>query len=245
MQGHPKSPLLIGLVSHAPGSGKSTIADHLVEGHGFIVLPFAGPLKRICLEVLASAGLSEDNARRYTYHDKEAVIPELGVTARYLQQTLGTDWGRRLINPNLWIDAWAHQCRTICSAIDTPPARIVVDDVRFPNEADCVTALGGQLWEIRRPGHNPRRSLPRWVPDRTLNLLPRSLRSRLHVSEGQLVGRRDFSRGIVNDGSVEQLHALIDVIALGGWRRTGCISYARPQVSRAASAILHAPLQQS
>lgn len=244
MQNPSKAPLLIGLVSHAPRSGKSTIADHLVGHHGFIVLPFAGPLKQICLEVLWHAGVSESDAQRYTYRDKEAVIPELGVTARYLQQTLGTDWGRRLINPNLWINAWAHKCRTLCSAIEMPPARIVVDDVRFPDEADCITGFGGQLWEIRRPGHNPRRPLPRWVPDWTLNLLPRPLRSRLHVSEGQLVGRRDFSRCIVNDGSTEQLRTLLDFVALGGWRRTGSTVHAST-ISTTLSAEGLPPLQQS
>ena len=35
----------------------------------------------------------------------------------------------------------------------SPPARFVITDVRFPNEAAMVRQLGGQIWQIKRPGY--------------------------------------------------------------------------------------------
>lgn len=35
----------------------------------------------------------------------------------------------------------------------SPPSCFVITDVRFPNEAAMVRQLGGQIWQIRRPGY--------------------------------------------------------------------------------------------
>jgi hypothetical protein len=32
---------------------------------------------------------------------------------------------------------------------------VVITDCRFPNEAAMVRQLGGQIWQVVRPGHNP------------------------------------------------------------------------------------------
>lgn len=59
-------------------------------------------------------------------------------------------WGdyRRAQDPDYFVNAarkevlfhWAHES-------------IVLTDVRFPNEAAMVRQLGGQIWQIRRPGY--------------------------------------------------------------------------------------------
>lgn len=70
-------------------------------------------------------------------------LPELfGCTPRQLMQTLGTEWGRACIHPEVWLEAWR---RTL------PPGPVVVDDVRFLNEAQAIKALGGRLWLVERP----------------------------------------------------------------------------------------------
>jgi hypothetical protein len=63
---------------------------------------------------------------------KECPIPRLGgITARRLLQTLGTEWGRAL-DPEFWLRIWLNDARNETWA---GTRGIVVDDVRFLNEA--------------------------------------------------------------------------------------------------------------
>lgn len=169
-------PTLIGLYSPVPQSGKTTIAQHLRERHGFKVLPFARPLREMLTPLLASLGLPPDQIALHLYHDKQSPIPGLGCNGRHLMQTLGTDWGRRLVADDLWVKCWAAQ------AITMP--LVVADDVRFPNEAHAVKILGGQVWKVWRPGAE-------------LNCS--------HSSEGALDTWNGFDRLVVNDSDLAQL----------------------------------------
>jgi hypothetical protein len=38
------------------------------------------------------------------------------------------------------------------------PSDVVITDCRFPNEAAMVRQLGGQIWQVVRPGHEPPRT---------------------------------------------------------------------------------------
>jgi len=123
------------------GAGKSTAAMHLVERHGFERIRFAGPLKAM----MAALGLSQ---AEIDGNRKEEPCELLGgKTPRFAMQTIGTEWGRQLIHPDLWIRAWR-------AAVDRLPAGVpvVVDDCRFPNEAEAVKAAGGVCVRIERPG---------------------------------------------------------------------------------------------
>ena len=166
-------PYLIGLYSPAPGCGKTTVADLLIEHQR---VSFAAPLKRAVCNMLHELGLPDFT---YAYTDKEAIIPELGVSARHMMQTLGTEWGRACVHPDFWVMiARAKTQRIINDGVS-----VVIDDVRFPNEAAMVFELGGELWRIDRPGVSYDGS---------------------HESEG---GLEDITpdRVIVNDGTIAQL----------------------------------------
>ena len=123
------------------GAGKSTAAFHLVKSRGFERVRFAGPLKAM----MAALGCTQAEIDG----DRKELPCDLlgGKTPRHAMQTLGTEWGRDLIQPDLWIRAWRH-------AVDALPAGVpvVVDDCRFPNEADAIKAAGGLLVRIERPG---------------------------------------------------------------------------------------------
>lgn len=220
-----KKPLLIGLVSHAPQSGKSTIADILVDHHWFVREPFAGPIREFCIEILIGIGISPGDADHYTRNAKETVIPELGITARRLMQTLGTDWGRRRVHPNLWLMHWQNTYKIYANSRSQSfgvrstqaehdaqeqqePLCIVVDDVRFPNEAELIRSLGGQLWEVVRPGTPTYYPLPVWLSC----WIPKRWRSRFHPSEGRLKNYPHFDIRIVNDGSLEDLEAVVSTL---------------------------------
>ena len=183
---------LIGLYSHSPGQGKTTVAVTLRRHHGYRIMPFAAPIKNVLTEFLGENGfgLDEKKAGDLVYDPllKDTVIPALGVTPRYLMQTLGTEWGRKLICPDVWVNSWASRVAH-ANAWD---GRVVADDVRFPNEVDRIRVLGGEIWRIVRTGHE--------IDSVEL--------ATAHESEGALAGITP-DRVIVNSGTVEDLATLI------------------------------------
>ena len=166
-------PRLIGLYSPAPGCGKTTAANLFIEHQR---VSFAAPLKRAVWRLLDDLGLS---GFHFAYEDKEAIIPEIGVSARHMMQTLGTEWGRACIHPDFWVMI----ARAETQRIMADGRSVVIDDVRFSNEAAMIRELGGELWRIERPGIS-------YNGD--------------HSSEG---GLEDITpdQVIVNDGTIAQL----------------------------------------
>ena len=135
---------LIGLYSHAPGSGNSTVANMTWD---FKKISFASPMREFCANLLSALG--HDGVVLLRDRDKkEEKIAEIGVSPRQMMQTLGTEWGRSCIHPELWIMVAA-------GAVEQQQKLgrdVVIDDVRFPNEAEMVHRLGGELWLVDRPG---------------------------------------------------------------------------------------------
>ncbi|ARO29934.1 deoxynucleoside monophosphate kinase protein [Rhizobium sp. NXC14] len=147
MKWQPKGKL-IALYSDAAGSGKSEVAKVLIQ-HGFANEKFAGPLKNMARGLLGSMGFEDTTVERMIEGDlKEAVIPGFKtVTPRQIMQTLGTDWGREAIDQDLWTKVAAAKIEGLRDkGID-----VVVDDLRFPNEYDLITSLGGTLVKVVRP----------------------------------------------------------------------------------------------
>ena len=158
---------LIGLYSHAPGSGKSTVANMTWD---FKKISFASPMREFCANLLSALG--HDGVVLLRDRDKkEEKIAEIGVSPRQMMQTLGTEWGRSCIHPELWIMVAAgavEQQRKL-------GRDVVIDDVRFPNEAEMIHRLGGELWLVDRPGvvyegeHASEGALADVVPDAVIN----------------------------------------------------------------------------
>lgn len=123
------------------GSGKSTAARHLCETHGYARTRFADPLKAM----LRAVGLTD----RHLDGDLKAAPCELlgGQSPRHALQTLGTEWGRDMIHPDLWTMLWLRQAQPLLDA----GRRVVVDDLRFPNEAALVRVLGGCILRLDTP----------------------------------------------------------------------------------------------
>lgn len=140
-------PEVIGIAGPA-GAGKDTVADlfaQLVPDRA-VNLKFAGPLKRMTAVLLSYLGVPESAIE--DRQAKEAIIPQIGVSVRHLMVTLGTEWGRQLINPNLW---------TLLMSAQIEKARAegkycLISDVRFDNEADLIRAAGGTVIHVVRPG---------------------------------------------------------------------------------------------
>lgn len=142
---------IIGLCGLA-GAGKSTVARHLADKHGYVLVPFAGPFKAMA----RAFGLTQ---REMAGDLKEAPCETLcGKTPRQFMQWLGTEFGREMIGPEIWVNAWRRGIEqanidAIADMCDADARALVVsDDVRFANEAAAVRALGGVVLRIERPG---------------------------------------------------------------------------------------------
>jgi hypothetical protein len=176
-------PQLIGLYSPAPRSGKSTVASYLTE-HGFYTVSFATPLKRMIRTFLIQFGYGPEDIDYLLTDGKHEQIRSLGVTPRQLLQTLGTEWGRTCIHPDVWLKCW----RSTADRYLSTGVSIVCDDIRFPNEADLIRSLGGQLWRVHRP---------------------EAERATTHASEGSLDNFPHFDRRITNDGTLLDLYSRV------------------------------------
>lgn len=134
-------PRLVALTG-AAGSGKSTATKFLVERHGYTLVKFAGPLKRM----MYALGLTEAEV--------EGELKELpqdrfyGKSPRYLMQTIGTNWARKLIGEDFWVRMWQGEVGALLDVGE----RVVCDDCRFPNEAAAIKAKRGMIIKLEGRG---------------------------------------------------------------------------------------------
>lgn len=176
---------LIGLYSPSPQSGKTFTAGILTQ-QGYYSMSFAEPIKRMAVEFIMSFGYTKDQALKFAWVDKEREISEIKATPRYILQTLGTEWGRKCLSSELWTNCMMHR---IASYLKKENCGIVIDDVRFINEAEMIKEMGGEVWMIVRPS--------------AVNLTE-------HESEGGLDTWGLFDRVIVNDGTIADMRKKID-----------------------------------
>lgn len=115
---------LIGIAGKAR-SGKGTAAQYLLNklGTDWYSASFADPMKEMLNVIGVDTG---DNF-------KDLPVNQYGVSTRYMLQTLGTEWGRNLIDSNFWVDVFANMNAYQC---------VIVPDVRFDNEADLIREFG-------------------------------------------------------------------------------------------------------
>lgn len=133
------------------GAGKSTAAMAIRAAvTNAEILSIAEPIKKM-VDAMSPA-IAECS--------KEASHPALcGRTKRHALQTLGTEWGRNCIGEDIWINLWRERAEEVLAA--SPSRLILVDDLRYPNEARVIRELGGKIVrvvrgeEMSRPGAHP------------------------------------------------------------------------------------------
>lgn len=128
-------PPIVGLCGRK-GSGKDTAAAVLVA-KGYENIKFAGGLKTMLRALLAYQGYGVWEIDEMIEGElKETVTESLaGKDPRYAMQTLGSEWGRMLMGEDFWVATAISRMKSF--------DRVVVTDVRFPNEADAIRAEGG------------------------------------------------------------------------------------------------------
>jgi ribonuclease HI len=191
----PREGLVLGMTGLAR-SGKDTVADRLVERHGFTRFAMADKLKVAALALDPLVPDLRSNAppcapplrlsevvSAVGWHDAKAQQE-----IRRTLQRLGSEAGWMLHGEALW----THHVQF---GIDALPADapIVITDVRMPYEDHWIHAMGGLLIRTIRPQASELTG-----------------EQRTHISEkGDLT--IDFV--IDNDGTIEDLHAEVDGLA--------------------------------
>lgn len=177
---------LIGIYSSVPQSGKSVLASYLTV-YDYKTVSFARPFKRMVRLLLSNLGYTPELVNRFMNEAKEEPIPNIGVSARHLMRTLGTEWGRDCVHPEVWNRCW----RVTIDRHFRNGHNVVVDDLRFPNEAELIRKSGGQIWHLIRP------DAP--TPEGS------------HRSDGGL-NALTFDHVLINDGTLLDLYAKVDTI---------------------------------
>lgn len=177
-------------------SGKDTCGDRLVAAHGYTRVAFADPLRLLLRELDPLVGVRDGGPLRLSTvlaevdgdwgRLKDEARDPVHREIRTLLQKVGNEAGKAVFGETVWADRGLETARRLGGPV-------VFTDVRFDVEAAAITAAGGRVVHVVRPGapvpHDPHPSEagidPRWV-----------------------------STTLVNDGTVEQLWAQVDALVL-------------------------------
>jgi len=176
------------------GSGKNTVAEHLMEQHYYISVSFAETLKDAAACIfgwdrdMLEGATPEDRAARELKDEWWSERLGFDVSPRYMLQYLGTEVMRNNLHP----DIWALSAEKLIK--ENPWEQYVFTDVRFPNEAAMIRRIGGKVWHVRRG------ELPEWFGQNP---------EHIHASETSW-NNETFDATIYNDGTIEDLKTTID-----------------------------------
>jgi hypothetical protein len=138
------------------GVGKSTFARELTKDYDFRRISFADPLRDMLRSLLYAQECPEDDTDRILYGDlKETPNFDyfMGRTPRYMLQTLGTEWGRLLVDEYFWVNVLVTTVKNLQTQAKIQ--NFVVDDMRFKSEAKELKVIGAKLILIERDGYLP------------------------------------------------------------------------------------------
>jgi dephospho-CoA kinase len=166
--------------------GKDTVAGLLGE-YGYIRRAFADKL-RDALYILNPIILADSYGRIFRLQE---IVDEIGwdeakvnhPEVRRLMQVLGTEVGRELLGPDVWVDLLTKQLEY--------GKKYVITDLRFLNEVTALRRLPNvTLVRVTRPGVGP---VNGHVSDKGLDIV--------------------FDEEILNDGTLDDLHGQVLEIA--------------------------------
>jgi energy-coupling factor transporter ATP-binding protein EcfA2 len=127
---------IIGLTG-LKGCGKSTVAS-ILKKIGYAEYSFAQPMKE-ALAVMTGLDYQVFDSQE----TKEVPLAQFGgVTPRHMMQTLGTEWGRQMIQSDFWLMIAEQRLFNL--------KKVVVSDIRFENEASLIRKMGGVVIHIER-----------------------------------------------------------------------------------------------
>jgi len=162
--------IIIGL-SGKMKAGKSTLAQRLVEEYGFVKLSFGDFVRQ---EVAKGMGMTLSQYKIYEIDNKQELRPIMQA------------WGhgrRQMDGDNYWVEKVFETIEGMERDTNDEvkyTVRIVIDDVRYPNELNAIKKRGGQVGWLEvsesnqlergadegRIGHDSETALDeyKWVP---------------------------------------------------------------------------------
>jgi hypothetical protein len=180
------------------GSGKGTVADILVNQHGFQKVSFADSLKDAVSAVFGWPRYllegDTDHSREFREQTDQWWTDKLGIpdlTPRMILQ----QWGTEVCRDGFHTDIWIHSLERKLGS-----GNYVIPDTRFPNEIELIQRMGGQVWHVKRG------QAPEWFSlYQSHSIIP----ANIHASEWAWA-RSDFDVTISNDSSLENLQEIVE-----------------------------------
>lgn len=183
-------------------AGKDAVGDYLEEHHGYVKLGMSDVLNAALQKVgpegpwihldfdVAYLGLTGGFVR---YTDLLATVgyveAKKHIDVREYLQGLGTEVGRDMIDPDVWVNIMAKKIQDLLIRGEN----VVITAIRFPNELSMVNRLGGTSVWIERPDE------ARGGVEALAG----------HASETSVTGGM-FSRVIQNDSDLETLYGRVE-----------------------------------
>lgn len=173
--------LLVGFAG-AIGAGKNAAASSIPRA---VVIEHADPIYWM-LSAMLQAPVEDLRDRRA----KETPIVGLGKSVRDLLRSLGTEWGRERVHPDLWVKLAGAR---IDQHLATGQTRFAIPGVRFQNEIDAIRRRGGFVVWVYSP--NVAKADGPFKPHRS----------------DRMIGQLDCDVVLVNDGPVETLAGKVEL----------------------------------
>jgi hypothetical protein len=190
------------------GSGKDTVADYLVNFHGFRRESFANTLKDAVSAVFGWDRTLLEGRTKEAREWREQVDPWWAdrlnmpnLTPRWILQYWGTEVCRKAFHDDIWIASLENKLRN--SRDD-----IVISDCRFPNEIASIRGASGKIVWIQRG------ILPHWYDvavqaNRGVESAKKFLEKEgIHASETSWVGT-DFDHILDNNSTIDVLYTQV------------------------------------
>lgn len=195
------------------GSGKDTVADYLVNFHGFKRESFANSLKDAVAQVfgwdreLLEGRTKESREWREARDEWWSKRLDQDITPRWVLQYWGTEVVRKGFHNDMWVASLENRLRQTHNDI-------VITDCRFPNEIKAIKAVGGQVIRIKRGAE------PEWYEHaKNYNKGMRKIgwalgkdeleKAGVHASEYSWVGSK-FDTVLENDGTLDDLFEQVE-----------------------------------
>jgi len=164
------------------GSGKDTVAEYLCIYFEYQIVGFSDPiyegLYRLNPAVILGANRAEYLQKLVDNYGWD-YVKRRHPAVRNMLRIQGTENGRNLHGENCWIDI-IHK-----RIMESGKPRFVFRDLRFPNEADFIHSLGGQIWKIEGRLSEEAENLPD------------------HISEKHYI---EPDKVLLNDGTLARLY---------------------------------------
>lgn len=133
---------IIGICGPA-GCGKGTAADYISAYYGYRGTSFATPLRKAVAEIFS---LPRDLVFTEIREKKEGIIEFWGLSLRQMLQGIGTEVART-VHKEVWIKNMELRTKEYRDL----NMGIVIDDMRFDNEAQWVRDNGGKVIHMTGP----------------------------------------------------------------------------------------------